>query len=184
MYRSVEKLPQSNELTFQNVDGVTQDERSIHKTRWWNFRRGLISEIVGAVGKNHHYYDIRLRMTYIRHELSWMLWNRQTAPPTDQSQDRNVKWRHCTYTHLSINSSPITQEKILNRKCGSFRARKECTAGKAKIEQRLIPENGVEKIYLNIWQPSTDKEDGGRGGRILTNSIYLILPECKSRSCK
>lgn len=33
MHRSDEKLPQSDELTFQNVDGATQDERSIHKTR-------------------------------------------------------------------------------------------------------------------------------------------------------
>lgn len=33
MHRSDEKLPQSDELTFQNVDGATEDERSIHKTR-------------------------------------------------------------------------------------------------------------------------------------------------------
>lgn len=104
------------------------------------FPWGLISEIVGAARKNHHYYDIRLRMTYIRHELSWMLWNRLTAPPTDQSQDRNAKWRHCTYTHLSINSSPLRRRNFLNGKCVIFRARKECAAGKAKIEHRLIPE--------------------------------------------
>lgn len=33
MHRGDEKLPQSDELTFQNVDGATEDERSIHKTR-------------------------------------------------------------------------------------------------------------------------------------------------------